>query len=68
MREEISNCHVEKKLLEEKLCDVTEQFQKFINFVFHAVPRQAEYLLPLELQRLIPSNSAEKKDSKQKNL
>lgn len=61
MREEISNCHVEKKLLEEKLCDVTEQFQKFINFVFHAVPRQAEYLLPLELQRLIPSNSAEKK-------
>lgn len=56
MRKEIVECHVEKKLLEEQLYEITKHFQKFIDFVFHAVPGQAEYLLPLELQRLITSD------------
>ncbi|XP_043251054.1 uncharacterized protein LOC122396583 [Colletes gigas] len=63
MREEIIECHVEKKSLEEQICDVTRQFQKFINFVFNAVPGQAEYLLPLELQGLVVSD----KDKKEKS-
>ncbi|XP_054012441.1 uncharacterized protein LOC128894618 [Hylaeus anthracinus] len=65
MRQEIINCYVEKKSLEEQLCDVVKQFQKFINFIFHTVPGQAEYLLPLEFQRSIVSDkNKEEKNSK----
>ncbi|KOX75780.1 hypothetical protein WN51_12568 [Melipona quadrifasciata] len=53
MRKEITDCHIEKKLLNEEFCEVAKHFQKFIDFVFRAMPRQADYLLPLELQRLI---------------
>lgn len=53
MKEEIINCHTNKKSLEEKLYNVTKHFQKFINFIFHALPGQADYLLPPELQELI---------------
>ena len=53
MRKEITDCHIEKKLLSEELCEVAKHFQKFIDFVFRAMPRQADYLLPLELQRII---------------
>ncbi|XP_076396533.1 uncharacterized protein LOC143265895 [Megachile rotundata] len=53
MREEIVNCHLEKKSLEDQLCQITTHFQRFIDFVFHAAPGQAQYVLPLELQRLI---------------
>lgn len=62
MREEIINCHVAKKLLEQKIYDVTEQFQKFINFVVDAVPGQAEYLLPLELQSVNYGNGKKQKN------
>lgn len=47
MKKEIVDCHMEKKLLGEELCKVTKHFQKFINFVFHAIPGQANYVLPL---------------------
>ncbi|XP_068984641.1 uncharacterized protein C6orf163 homolog isoform X2 [Bombus flavifrons] len=47
LKKEIVDCHMEKKLLGEELCKVTKHFQKFINFVFHAIPGQADYLLPL---------------------
>ncbi|XP_076624626.1 uncharacterized protein LOC143343532 [Colletes latitarsis] len=63
-REEIINCHVEKKLLEEQICDVTRQFQKFINFMFNAVPGQAEYLLPLELRLAVSDKDKKEKSSK----
>lgn len=53
MRKEITDCHIEKKLLNEEFCEVAKHFQKFIDFVFRAMPRQADYLLPLKLQRLI---------------
>ncbi|XP_043514580.1 uncharacterized protein LOC122531070 [Frieseomelitta varia] len=53
MRKEIIDCHIEKKLLNEEFCEVAKHFQKFIDFVFRAMPRQADYLLPLELQRVI---------------
>lgn len=56
MRNEIINCHMERALLEEQFCEVAKQFQQFIDFTFRAVPGQAQYLLPLELQRWIPSD------------
>ncbi|XP_026675361.1 uncharacterized protein C6orf163 homolog [Ceratina calcarata] len=59
MREEILDCHIEKKLLEEQLSKVIKHFQKFINFVFRAMPGHANYLLPLELQRLIRRDNDE---------
>ncbi|CAL7938684.1 unnamed protein product [Xylocopa violacea] len=63
MRKKIVDCHIEKKLLAEQLCSVTKHFQKFIDFIFCAVPGQADYLLPLELQRLISID----KDKEDKN-
>ncbi|XP_076294037.1 uncharacterized protein LOC143215632 [Lasioglossum baleicum] len=68
MREEIINCHVEKKSLEEQFCEVAKQFQKFINFAFSAVPEQAQYLLPLELQRLIVSDKNGTDENSQKKF
>ncbi|XP_076231247.1 uncharacterized protein LOC143177268 [Calliopsis andreniformis] len=68
MRAEIVHCHVEQKLLEEQLSDVIEQFQKFIDFVFYAVPGQAQFLLPFKLQRLSRSNTSKKENSQAKNL
>lgn len=63
MRKEIIDCHAERKSLEGELCKVTKQFQKFVDYVFHAMPGQADYLLPLELQRQISS----KKDKEEKD-
>ncbi|XP_076762099.1 uncharacterized protein LOC143430022 [Xylocopa sonorina] len=65
MRKEIVDCHVEKKLLAEQLCSVTKHFQKFIDFVFCAIPGQADYLLPLELQRLISIDKDEEDKNKE---
>ncbi|KOC65053.1 hypothetical protein WH47_04643, partial [Habropoda laboriosa] len=65
IREEIVNCHAEKKLLEEQLSNVTKHFQKFIDFTFNAMPGQAEFLLPLELQRLINLNNNKEEKSKE---
>ncbi|XP_078037379.1 uncharacterized protein LOC144470286 [Augochlora pura] len=68
MREEIINCHVEKKSLEEQFCEVAKQFQKFIDFVFSAVPGQAEYLLPLEIQRLSVPDKDENEETCEQNV
>ncbi|XP_033334086.2 uncharacterized protein LOC117224953 [Megalopta genalis] len=68
MREEIINCHSEKKSLEEQFCEVARQFQKFINFVFSAVPGQAQYLLPLEVQRLSVPDKDENEETCEQNL
>lgn len=59
MREEIVDCHLERRLLEDQLSKVIRHFQKFINFVFRAMPGHANYLLPLELQRLIKPDKDE---------
>ncbi|CAK9811543.1 hypothetical protein ANTPLA_LOCUS7065 [Anthophora plagiata] len=63
MREKIINCHAEKELLEEQLSEVTKYFQKFIDFTFNATPGQAEFLLPLELQRLITLNKTKEEET-----
>lgn len=66
MRKEIVYCHAEKKVLEEELGDVVKQFQKFIVFVFRAPPDHADYLLPLELQKLLAPENNEDKTAEEK--
>nr|XP_031834024.1 uncharacterized protein LOC116427616 [Nomia melanderi] len=68
IRNEVINCHMKRTLLEEQFCEIAKQFQKFIDFAFHTIPGQSQYLLPLELQRLIfPKKDENEEKDKERN-
>lgn len=48
MKEKITKYHNKNKILQEKIADLTKEFQKFINFTFDSLPEHTDFLLPLD--------------------